>query len=271
MAKQTILKERGTGEVMYPQTLASLVKTSTGENVDDGLEKAKFALFVDLWTRCYDCQYDATKAKPFTCNGVALTYQEAIDVYNAPRISYPRPTGLCGNYNKNLAVKTLIFVDSVGLYVMHDLSRFIRGSKIINLRLANNNSSVKVSNIYDAFGGCATLIEVNGIIDISEVNTGNSINAFTYAVSLREIRLLGLTINLNLQWQKELSYESLRYLVDNATNTSPITVTVHPDVYAKLTGDTTNEAAGVLTEEEEAAWQQVLADAVEKNISFATA
>lgn len=65
--------------------------------------------------------------------------------------------------------------------------------------------------------------------------------------------------------------DCVEFVVENATNTSPITITVHADVYAKLTGDATNEAAGVLTEEEAAAWQQVLADAIEKNISFATA
>ena len=59
-------------------------------------------------------------------------------------------------------------------------------------------------------------------------------------------------------------------LVSLAANTAAITITVHPDVYAKLTGDTTNEAAAALTPEELAAWQQVLADAVDRNISFAT-
>ena len=53
MAKQTILKERGTGEVLYPHTLASLVKTSDGGNVDEGLDKAKRAVFIDRWNaRC---------------------------------------------------------------------------------------------------------------------------------------------------------------------------------------------------------------------------
>ena len=32
----------------------------------------------------------------------------------------------------------------------------------------------------------------------------------------------------------------MQYMVNNSTATSPITVTVHPRVYAKLTGDTTN-------------------------------
>lgn len=37
-----------------------------------------------------------------------------------------------------------------------------------------------------------------------------------------------------------LTFSTMQYLVTNAANTSPITVTVHPYVYAKLTGDTTN-------------------------------
>ncbi len=48
------------------------------------------------------------------------------------------------------------------------------------------------------------------------------------------------------------------------------TVTVHPDVYAKLTGDTTNEAAAALTEEELAQWMAITEAAAAKNISFAT-
>ena len=50
MAKQTILTERGTGEVMYPRTLASLVRSAGGGNVDEELGKARFALFIDMWT-----------------------------------------------------------------------------------------------------------------------------------------------------------------------------------------------------------------------------
>ena len=76
--------------------------------------------------------------------------------------------------------------------------------------------------------------------------------------------------NLDIRWQPLISFASLQYLVDNAVNTSAITVTVHPDVYAKLTGDTTNSAAAALTEAEAAAWQAVMTAAEAKNIDFAT-
>ena len=54
-----------------------------------------------------------------------------------------------------------------------------------------------------------------------------------------------------------ISSTSLQYLVDNAINETPITVTVHPDVYAKLTDETNVE------------WYAVNTSAQAKQISFA--
>ena len=68
-----------------------------------------------------------------------------------------------------------------------------------------------------------------------------------------------------------LTFSTMQYLVTNAANTSSITVTVHPDVYAKLTGDTTNAAAAALTSDELAQWTALVTTANSKNISFATA
>ena len=53
--------------------------------------------------------------------------------------------------------------------------------------------------------------------------------------------------------------------------TDAYTITVHADVYAKLTGDTTNEAAAALTAEELAQWQALLTKAAGKHIAFASA
>lgn len=60
-------------------------------------------------------------------------------------------------------------------------------------------------------------------------------------------------------------------MIDNAANTKEIQVYVHPNVYAKLTGDTTNAAAAALSEEELAEWMALLPLAAEKNIQFASA
>lgn len=76
--------------------------------------------------------------------------------------------------------------------------------------------------------------------------------------------------SFDVQTSPLLTFSTMQYLVANAANTSPITVTVHPDVYAKLTGDTTNAAASALTAGDLAQWQALVRTANSKNISFAT-
>ena len=56
----------------------------------------------------------------------------------------------------------------------------------------------------------------------------------------------------------KLSLASVQYAVDNASNTSAITITVHPDVYAKLTDPSNTE------------WYAVNTAAQAKQIAFAT-
>lgn len=79
-----------------------------------------------------------------------------------------------------------------------------------------------------------------------------------------------ITQSFDVRTSPLLTLDTMQYLVNNAKNTSPITVTVHPDVYAKLTGDTTNAAASALTADELAQWQALVTTANSKNISFAT-
>ena len=70
-----------------------------------------------------------------------------------------------------------------------------------------------------------------------------------------------------------IDLDSFTYMVEHrATHiTDAYTITVHADVYAKLTGDTTNEAAAALTAEELAQWQALLTKAAGKHIAFASA
>ena len=81
----------------------------------------------------------------------------------------------------------------------------------------------------------------------------NTSNAFV-CYYLEEISIKGLSASIKFS-SSRLKQESLRYMVDNAANTSAITITVHADVYAKLQGE----------------WSDIMTDAAERNITFATA
>ena len=90
------------------------------------------------------------------------------------------------------------------------------------------------------------------------------------APALVTLDISNLKISLDLSKCPLIDLTSWQGLVSRAANTGAITVTVHPDVYAKLTGDTTNAAASALSADELAQWQALVATAAAKQITFAT-
>lgn len=100
----------------------------------------------------------------------------------------------------------------------------------------------------------------------------NPISFSSAAPAFPKLEYFHITIkkSFDVRTSPLLTFSTMQYLVTNAANTSPITVTVHPDVYAKLTGDTTNAAAAALTSDELAQWTALVTTANSKNITFAT-
>lgn len=123
-----------------------------------------------------------------------------------------------------------------------------------------------------AFSGCARLRKIDGgairVRDLSAVS--HIANAFQGCAALEDVRINELRFDISFADSPLLSLGSISYLIAQRLNTNTFTITVHPDVYAKLTGDTTNAAAAALSADELAQWQQVCIDAIQKNISFAT-
>lgn len=277
MAKQTILKERGTGDVLYPQTMASLVHTSDGGNVDEGLEKAKFKVFVDMWNQAWKVngveygRYDPENAPdaehPFMGNDIWMTYEEALAVLSAP-VKNGEELQRCYAYTTLRPRTNICFVESSN-YIDYDLSFFATGqTELETARITHNSNGIRCKTATVMFSGCIKLTDVFGImIDLSE-NAWT--NTFHHCYRLKEVRIKGLLHDISFEDSLPLSYESISYLVANAANTGSITITVHADVYAKLTGDITNAAAADLTAEEAAQWQALAVAAGGKQITFAT-
>ena len=84
-------------------------------------------------------------------------------------------------------------------------------------------------------------------------------DTFANCSNLQNIQIKYARYDIRLADSPLLTLESFQYLVENATNTSAITVTVHADVYAKL------------TDPQQADWYAVNTAAQGKHISFATA
>lgn len=235
----------------------------TEDNIIGLTEAAKKRLFIDLWNEACGAygKYDPANAPdpehPFYLNELWLTYEEAVEVYNSFHKGANQTEAL-----SKLPVRTNI---PVRLQWNGDFTRYAQNNTTVEVL---NLSAVLVgSTCAQAFYGCTNLRKVYGL---SHLNGTLASMMFEKCSRLEYVGIARLKSNLDLRWSPRLSLESLIFLVENAANTEAITITVHPDVYAKLTGDTANPAAAELTEEELAQWQQLLVDAAEKQINFAT-
>lgn len=117
----------------------------------------------------------------------------------------------------------------------------------------NDNWVMKCSDMQDFVTYCSNLKEIIGYIECPVV-----VN-FLGTPLLEEIRFKNIVRNFGIKDSPLISLESLQYLITNAANTSPITVTVHADVYAKIQDETNVE------------WHALIETAAAKQITFATA
>lgn len=129
-------------------------------------------------------------------------------------------------------------------------------SNFKTIYLCPESAFVRFSYCTYLFYGCQQLVTIVGGVTFTNA-THNS--AFTACKSLQNVKFKQLQYNVDLKDSPLLTLESFQYLVENATNTSAITVTVHADVYAKL------------TDPQQADWYAVNTAAQGKQISFATA
>lgn len=253
-------------------------------------DSAKRAVFVDMWNN--RCKYgndehafggylpdEAPDADhPFLLNKIWMTYADAVQTWMLSHNQLGRSSneGLFGGYGvgayeKYSKCKTYFPIYCGMSYSAPSLVRAFKGNRIVETLSFVNGYGVVLginAELQGAFDGCWNLREI-----LSEIRSPTAFDNYTFREcrSLTEIRISRLLYDVCFADSPLLSLASFQYLVTNAANTSAITVTVHADVFAKLTGDTTNEAAAALTDDEKAAWAAVLEAAYAKNISFATA
>lgn len=133
------------------------------------------------------------------------------------------------------------------------------------------NSSIEVVNIdyymsgrtlYNSFQNCPRLRAIGvgtQYLDFDKYIKWQSRNeTFRLSPKLEHVLIMRLRSDIDFSDCPLLDYDSVSYMVNNAANTSPITIYVHADVMAKLNDETNTE------------WHQILTDAAAKQITFAT-
>lgn len=240
---------------------------------------AKKKVFIDMWNAAceingkkwgwYDAERDDFLIYPDFRNGEGqhLTYEQAVKCYVVSRKTTE-------NYQQNifrspsgddvyalLPIRISAAVSSIR-YSFHNMSQ------VRAIALASNIAIYE--NMQFSFRRCENLEEIYGVIDYQGAAGGLNSETFYRCTALRELRFFTRKVSFSVSSSPLLSLASFQHMLTRTDNSVAITITVHADCYAKMTGDTSNAAAAALTEEEAAQWQQLLTDAVAKNITFAT-
>lgn len=220
---------------------------------------AKYSAFDDVWVRLCGAygglDYSHAEnniAKPYRLNGLWLTRNEAIDI-----VAQHRTWGTQQEDCTQIHIRTNIPIKAS--------SSRIYSNSFDYMEVANLTGCLpKV--MYACFVGG----NLTSIINFNAQFLESVYSECFRAPNLITLDISNLKISLDLSKCPLIDLASWQGLVSRAANTSAITITVHPDVYAKLTGDTSNAAAAALTADELAQWQALVATAAAKQITFAT-
>ena len=225
-------------------------------------EAARKSLFCDLFTAAVGTAgYAKFTNGVWDCklNGLTLSYNEAVEIYKYGITSLEYGNSKFANYQgrTTLPIRRTQTYDAHG----HTGEMFYNAAKleVVGMDLCTLTRRT--------FYGCSALRTILGVV---QVIYDVPADTFKGCTSLVDIDLRVAHPNpVNLGDSPLLSLDSVTGMVNrSAAETS---FTVHADVYAKLTGDTTNAAAAALSADELAAWQAVLSTAAGKNIAFASA
>lgn len=207
-------------------------------------------VFIDLWNKaCASYGRYNESTGYFELNGLTdITYEEAIDIYNfgTPFQCLDAFTYVGVGYN--ITVRTIL-----------PLTHKVNWTRVAH-SCFHGSRSLEVLIL----SGCAILgsmVMTNLRVLICKDVRDN--NCTSYLPSLEEFKYENsysvTRCNKSFAMSSHLSFDSVENLVQREPNgPTSVTITVHPEVYAKLTDETNEE------------WHKVLTDAADKNINFAT-
>lgn len=248
----------------------------TDDNIIGLTEAAKMKLFVDLWNEAcgkwgkYDPDNATDPEHPFYLNELWLTYEEATATYEAGAIDQIfiilRYYGM--KIRTNIPMKCGAWASGSSTDAKFRISGVVNGSDIEVLNLSTRgpfNLTIKAEP--DNSVGIVSFLskklrKILGVIDCTHYSGNGRHKLFGECPALESVSLSLLNAGLDLSECPMLNAASFSYMIANRYPVSrggrDFTLTVHADVYAKLTDETNAE------------WYAVLVAAEKKNITFAT-
>lgn len=223
----------------------ALMKTRISEAVEQGRQLALRSLFVAAGAEYNDGITDKEKTAPwgetvihkaghYYLNGLGdITEQQMMDIYNAPH------NALYEQAYAESDIRTVIFKGGTSSGAFYcGLNSLFHNAKNIEV-IGNNRGFLYFSQntfvLKNMFRACRKLRFLALVLYVENVTLDSSV--FSDCVSLELLKISRLTSNLILSDCVNITKASLVYIINEARPTSAITITLHPDAYARLADD----------------------------------
>lgn len=177
-------------------------------------------------------------------NGLGdITEEQMIEIYNEKDTMFRLWQN--GFANKNDSVRTFIPITKARLYDYKAAINLDFGAGLSNLEtVVFNTLSIKATDLATMlridrgirfFANCPKLRYV-GYINVSDMLAGGIIG-FQNCTALEYVNIINLKLSLSLENSPLISKHSIQQMIKMATPTAAISITLHPDAYARLAED----------------------------------
>ena len=211
--------------------LRPLYIAAGAEYNDSGVDVAKTAPWGEIVTH---------KAGHYYLNGLGdITEEQMMTIYNAG--TYKGTINYYAGYNdiRTFLPAKMSGMEGYGAFQIRGLVADCKNIEVVRFSSERNLTeqygiSIDSSDISNAFCNCNKLKYIQGI-----ALKANSIvtNTFAGCRELVWIKLFKLAVNLSLAASSKISKESIRFVIQKSKPTSAITITLHPEAYARLADD----------------------------------
>lgn len=219
----------------------ALTDLNSKSEIEQGEHLALRALFVAVGAEYNDSGADKTKTAPwgetvthkaghYYLNGLGdITEKQMIDIYNAPRsITTSAYAGNeCRTFIINKGSASVAYPSLGGVFMAtYNLETIGSGSE-----------TLYTSGMCDyMFHQCVKLKHII-LKQFILTYAKSTVNMFSGCSSLITVKIDGLKLNLSLKNSPVISKESVLYIIQKAAPSSAITLTLHPEAYARLADD----------------------------------
>lgn len=213
--------------------------------------------FIDEWSAaCYETVHNIYFGKYNETTGYFeygdvkdLTYEDAIEALQLCILSPADYPNRCKN---NYKVRVLMCRYYQGYAAWTSFSSCCQGAENMEYAClsANRWQGAWPSEQYELFSRCFKLRTIEPYIVAKTFKNTNEY-IFSRCYALENVRLYGLQNDLSIADSPNLTLDSIEYAITNRDGSKAITITLHPDAYARVT-------------------DELFALAAEKNITIAT-